>query len=242
MTISGETIDYGPCAFMEAYDPATVFSSIDAHGRYAYGNQPLIAQWNLARFAETLLPLIDSEDAQRAVEPATQIVNAFTARFEAHWLAGARAKLGLAMEEDGDLQLAQDWLALLHERQVDYTLAWRRLSDAAVGSGEPLDALFGVAPPALQGWLERWRERGAREGVAAHARGEAMQRANPAYIPRNHRVEEALAAASEHGDFAPFDRLLAAIAQPFDERAELADYAQPAPAQVTACYKTFCGT
>jgi uncharacterized protein YdiU (UPF0061 family) len=241
MTISGETIDYGPCAFIEAYDPRTVFSSIDTHGRYAYGNQPLIAQWNLARLAETLLPLIDSEQPQRAVAPATEIVNAFSARFEAHWLAGARTKLSLTSEEEGDLQLAQDWLALLQEQGVDYTLAWRRLSDAAAGQRDALDALFADAP-ALQRWLERWQARSAKENVTAASRAQAMRAENPIYIPRNHRVEEALAAASERNDFGPFERLLEAITQPYQERAEFADYAMPAPAEVTAHYRTFCGT
>jgi uncharacterized protein YdiU (UPF0061 family) len=241
MAISGETIDYGPCAFMEAFDPRTVFSSIDTHGRYAYGNQPLIAQWNLARFAETLLPLIDSENPERAIPPVTEIVKDFTARFESHWLAGARAKLGLTTNDEGDLALAQDWLELMRSHGVDYTLAWRRLSDAAAGEHAALDALFAESSE-LQAWLTRWQERTARENASADARAEAMRRANPIYIPRNHRVEEALAAASERHDFTPFERLLDVITQPYQERAEFADYAMPAPAEVTACYKTFCGT
>ncbi len=241
MAISGETIDYGPCAFMEAYDPRTVFSSIDTHGRYAYANQPLIAQWNLARLAETLLPLIDSENPQQAIAPATDIVQGFTPRFEMHWLAGARAKLGLTTEDDADLALAQDWLELMRANAADFTLAWRRLSDAAAGERAALDALFADASE-LQAWLARWQERTVRENTPADARADAMRRANPIYIPRNHRVEEALAAASERGDFAPFERLLGAITQPFDERPDHAHYVSPAPAEVTACYKTFCGT
>jgi uncharacterized protein YdiU (UPF0061 family) len=241
MTISGETIDYGPCAFMEAYDPSTVFSSIDTQGRYAYGNQPLIAQWNLARLAETLLPLIDGEQPERAVASATEILQAFPARYEAHWLAGVRTKLGLTSEDEGDAALAQDWLDLLKTNGADYTLAWRRLSDAAANDNAPLTAVFDDKP-SLQSWLARWRERTARENVSAHARAQSMRRANPLYIPRNHRVEEALAAASVSGDFAPFDDLLTAITQPFDERAELERYLGPAPREVTACYKTFCGT
>ncbi|HEX6362798.1 MAG TPA: YdiU family protein, partial [Albitalea sp.] len=133
MTISGETIDYGPCAFMEAYDPAAVFSSIDTHGRYAYANQPLIARWNLARLAEALLPLMDPEDPERAVPRAAEVIDAFPALYERHWLAGARAKLGLAREEAGDLALARDWLELLKSQAVDHTLAWRYLADAADG-------------------------------------------------------------------------------------------------------------
>jgi serine/tyrosine/threonine adenylyltransferase len=241
MAISGESIDYGPCAFMEAYDPRTVFSSIDTHGRYAYGNQPLIAQWNLARFAETLLPPIDSEQPERAVAPATEILHAFPARYDVHWLAGARAKLGLTSAEENDLALAQDWLELMRTHGADYTLAWRRLSDAAAGEAEKLAALFALAP-ALEAWLARWRERCAREDVLPSARAETMRQVNPIYIPRNQRVEEALGAASERGDLQPFERLLAAITQPFEERAESELYALPAPAEVTACYKTFCGT
>jgi serine/tyrosine/threonine adenylyltransferase len=226
---------------METYDPGAVFSSIDTHGRYAYSNQPLIAQWNLARLAETLLPLIDSEQPERAVASATEILHAFPARYETHWLAGARTKLGLTNADEADLSLALDWLELLKTHNVDFTLAWRRLSDAADGREQQLIELFGDTH-ALQAWLARWRERTAREDVAAHARAEAMRRVNPVYIPRNHRVEEALAAASENGDFAPFDRLLEAITRPFDERTELARYANAAPREVTACYKTFCGT
>jgi len=241
MTISGETIDYGPCAFMEAYDPRTVFSSIDTQGRYAYANQPLIGQWNLARFAETLLPLVDSEQPERAVAPATEVLHTFPLRYESHWLAGARAKLGLTTEDDADLPLAQDWLELMRSNAADFTLAWRRLSDAAAGERAALDALFADASE-LQAWLTRWQERIARENTSTDARAEAMRRINPIYIPRNHRVEEALAAASERSDFAPFERLLAAITQPYCERDERVDYAQPAPAQFNTCYKTFCGT
>ncbi|MDH5580017.1 MAG: protein adenylyltransferase SelO family protein, partial [Betaproteobacteria bacterium] len=252
MAISGETIDYGPCAFMEAYDPKTVFSSIDQHGRYAFGNQPAIAQWNLARFAEALLPLID-EDPDRAAALAMEALNAFPAHYEAHLLRGQRAKLGLRRGEPGDdiadAALAADWLALLQAGKVDFTLAWRRLANAASADEAPLRALFaeGQAPDS---WLARWRERCASEdrdeardvSVAATGRAEAMRRVNPWVIPRNHRVEEALAAASDQGDFAPFERLLDALRRPFDEAGELASYAQPAPASVTDCYQTFCGT
>ncbi len=238
MTISGETIDYGPCAFMEAYDPAAVFSSIDHGGRYAYGNQPGIARWNLARFAETLLPLMAGSDdeaaIQQAVAQASEVIDAFPGWFEAALLDGRRRKLGLAGEDPADAALAQDWLALLQAQAVDFTLGWRRLADAADGDEAPLRALF-AEPAALEPWLARWRARGAHDGAA-------MRRANPWIIPRNHRVEEALAAATNDDDLAPFEQLLAALRRPWDEDAALARYAEPAPAAVTAGYQTFCGT
>jgi len=243
MTISGETIDYGPCAFVEAYDPAAVFSSIDTHGRYAFGNQPEIARWNLARFAETLLPLIADEPAE-AVRLAMAVIDAFPARYAEHLLAGQRAKLGIAVAGDAsdDAALAADWLALLQSQQVDFTLAWRRLADAAAGDESALRALF-ADTAALDGWLSRWRERVARDGGSASERVERMRRASPWIIPRNHRVEAALAAASSSDrDLAPFEQLHDAVRRPYDEAPGLAFYAEPAPADVTARYRTFCGT
>jgi uncharacterized protein YdiU (UPF0061 family) len=252
MAISGETIDFGPCAFMEAYDPGTVFSSIDQHGRYAYGNQPAIAQWNLARLAEALLPLI-SDDPDGAATQAMQVLNAFPAQYQGHLLRGQRAKLGLRRgdpgEDTGDAALAGTWLALLQVGKVDYTLGWRRLAEAAAGDEAPLRALFADGR-VLDEWLARWRDRCASEdrgegkdpAVAGIERADAMRRANPIVIPRNHRVEEALAAASDEGDLAPFERLLAALATPYDGASAMAPYAEPAPAAVTACYQTFCGT
>jgi serine/tyrosine/threonine adenylyltransferase len=241
MTVCGETIDYGPCAFLEAYDPGTVFSSIDTHGRYAYGNQPLIARWNLARFAETLLPLIDATSTAQAVARATEVIDAFPDQYTSCWLAGARAKLGLDTGDDGDEALAADWLALLGAHAVDFTLAWRRLGDAAAGDERPLAALF-ADPVAPAAWLERWYRRAERESRSGGERRAAMHRVNPLYIPRNQRVEEALAAASEHGDLEPFRRLLDMVTHPFDERLGRERYAEPAPREVTARYKTFCGT
>jgi uncharacterized protein YdiU (UPF0061 family) len=241
MTISGETIDFGPCAFLETYDPATVFSSIDTNGRYAYRNQPGIAQWNLARFAETLLPLID-DDADRAVQRATDALSGFAARYGAHWQAVLRAKLGLAGEQPDDAALADAFLTLLEAHGVDFTLGFRRLVDAAAGDAAPLAALFADDGPALAPWLARWQARAQAVPQAPDARLAAMRRANPVYIPRNHRVEAALAAASEHDDLAPLERLLAVLAQPFDERDADAEYAEPAAAELTAGYQTFCGT
>ncbi|WP_332825038.1 protein adenylyltransferase SelO [Ramlibacter sp.] len=246
MTISGETIDYGPCAFMEAYDPKAVFSSIDRNGRYAYGNQPLIAQWNLARLAEALLPLVvaDGGDAaaEEAVARATEVLKSFEGLYQAALLRGQRAKLGLDSEADDDAALANDFLRLLETQQVDFTLGWRRLADAAAGDEAALQRLF-ADPDALREWTVRWQRRCAAEsGVTPQSRADRIRSANPWIIPRNHRVEEALQAASERGDMAPFEQLLAALRRPFDETPEHAAYAEPAPAAVTACYQTFCGT
>ena len=253
MAISGETIDYGPCAFMENYDPAAVFSSIDHADRYAYGNQPGIARWNLARFAETLLPLMAPGDgeaaAQRAVGQALEVIDAFPLWYATALRQGQRAKLGLyadsAADDSADSALAYDWLALLHAQTVDFTLAWRRLADAAEGNVAALSGLF-AKPDALSGWLERWHARCALDeaagGPAGAQRATRMRSASPWIIPRNHRVEEALAAASVDNNLAPFEGLLAALRRPYDESPELAYYAEPAAADVTARYQTFCGT
>jgi len=252
MTLSGETIDYGPCAFIEAYDPAAVFSSIDEGGRYAYANQPLIARWNIARLAETVLPLL-ADDEGEATAQAMAVIDAFPALYAARLLAGQRAKLGLRRDDPaddaGDGALVADWLALLERQTVDFTLAWRRLADASAGDDAPLRALFADAA-SLDPWLARWRDRCAREDQADAAkdaevgagRAARMRRVNPWLIPRNHRVEEALKAASDDADLGPFERLLDALQRPYDESPERAYYAEPAPAAVTACYRTFCGT
>jgi serine/tyrosine/threonine adenylyltransferase len=241
MTISGETIDYGPCAFMEAHDPASVFSSIDTHGRYAYANQPLIARWNLARLAEALLPLVDVDEPERAVARATDVIDEFPATYALHWLSGARAKLGLARAENVDEALARDWLALLQAQAVDHTLGWRYLADAVDSDGLRLQALFEDTRP-LMDWLARWRDRGALETTVPQERALGMRRSSPIYIARNHRVEEALAAASVDEDLGPFERLLDVLAHPFDERPGLETYAAPAPPEIAAGYRTFCGT
>jgi uncharacterized protein YdiU (UPF0061 family) len=236
MAISGETIDYGPCAFMDHYDPATVFSSIDTRGRYAYANQPRIAQWNLARLAETLLPLIDA-DEKRAIARATEVVNAFPEQYERHWLRGMRAKLGLVSDEEADFNLATGFLTAMDGKKVDYTLAFRYLADAALSHEEPIRALF-ADPSAYDLWSGHWRARLAREAVAPLARAQAMRRANPAFIPRNHRVEEALSAAVERDDYAPFETLLNILSHPFDDQPEFAAFAEPAP-EGYGHYRTF---
>jgi len=240
-TISGETIDYGPCAFMEAYDPQAVFSSIDTQGRYAYHNQPHIIRWNLARLAGSIAPLMSDGSRESGVSPLLEILDAFPSRYQDYWLTGVRKKLGLSMSEQGDGVLANEWFALLKVYAVDYTLAWRYLADAAEGQDRLLQAMF-REPSALSVWLKRWRMRLDREHLEAEARAVAMRHVNPLYIPRNHHVEEALAAATDHADLAPFDRLLKAVTQPFDEDPELGAYTAPAPTEVTACYQTFCGT
>ncbi len=244
MTLSGETIDYGPCAFMDRYDPATVFSSIDGRGRYAYVNQPPIAGWNLTRLAEALLPLL-GEDQDRAVAQASEVLGTFQDRYQHHWLHGMRQKLGLTREAADDFALATDFLATMQGQGVDYTQAFRRLSDAAAHIGPAADAglrqLY-ADDAALNAWLPRWRARLQGDSRDPAQRAQAMRAVNPVYIPRNHKVEEALDAAVERGDYAPFEKLLAVLKRPFDDQQDLAAYAEPAPERESAGYRTFCGT
>jgi serine/tyrosine/threonine adenylyltransferase len=239
--LSGETIDFGPCAFMDSYDPATTFSAIDELGRYAYGNQPNIAQWNLARFAETLLPLLDP-NPERAIELANESISAFTSRFQEHWLAGMRDKLGLSSNEEDDLELAHALLRAMHENAADFTLTFRRLCDAAADEKADADvrALF-ANPTAYDSWASRWRSRLAAERLNPDARAQAMRTVNPAYVPRNHRVEQALDAAIEYGDFSPFAELLTVLSRPYEDQADYADYANP-PNADERVLRTFCGT
>ncbi len=241
MAISGETIDYGPCAFMDEYDPATVFSSIDQRGRYSYGNQPAIAQWNLARFAEALLPQIDAEQA-RAVELATAEITRFGALFDRHWLDGMRRKLGLSTSDPGDLALVRDLLDAMRDSSVDFTLAFRGLCAAA---GDPaadaaMRRLF-ASPEAYDAWATRWRERLATEPLPPAERAARMRAVNPAFIPRNHRVEQALSAAVDRGDFAPFEELVAVVRRPFEDQSGREAYATP-PRPEERVLQTFCGT
>jgi protein adenylyltransferase len=241
VTISGETIDYGPCAFIDAYDPATVFSSIDHAGRYAYGNQPQITQWNLARLAETLLPLIDP-DQESAIAAATDVLTSFSTRYDRSWGDGMRAKLGLGdASAGGDPAggLVEELLALLETQRVDYTSCLRALSSAVVGEPGPARSLF-VEPDAYDEWSARWRPLVVAQERSPADIAAAMDRVNPIYVPRNHLVEEALAAATA-GDLTPFERLLGVLAQPYDERPGLERYARPAPPG-SGPYRTFCGT
>ena len=241
MAISGETIDFGPCAFMDSYDPATVFSSIDEAGRYAYGNQAPVAQWNLARFAETLLPLIDA-GRQRAIELATGLIEGFPQRFSGHWLAGMRRKLGLFTAEADDLALVEAWLELLRANAADFTQSFRRLCDAALGGAEDaaVRGLFAGAG-GYDTWAERWCARLARETETPRQRAAAMRLVNPAFIPRNHRVEQALNAAVESDDFSLFNRLLDILSRPYEDQSEFAAYADP-PGPSEQVFRTFCGT
>ncbi|MCA3586002.1 MAG: YdiU family protein [Methylocystis sp.] len=241
MTLSGETIDYGPCAFMDAYGSARVFSSIDAYGRYAYGNQPRIAHWNLARLAETLLPLLAPEP-EKALQLATDAIDAFPKLFEAATTAGLRAKLGLAVEDNGDLALAQDLLAVMAANGADFTLAFRRLSEAE-SSPEGLDSFRQVfaTTGGIDSWIGRWTMRLSLEVTSPAERRARMQAASPAIIPRNHAVEAALEAAVMNDDLAPFRRLHALLADPYSDHADANDLALPHAAPDPG-YRTFCGT
>jgi serine/tyrosine/threonine adenylyltransferase len=243
-SISGETIDYGPCAFMEGYDPATVFSAIDENGRYAYANQPRIALWNLTRLAEAMLPLLEQEagSQESAVASANEALAAFDSQFQAARRAGLQRKLGLYAERDEDLALAEDLLERMAANSADFTLTFRRLCDAAAGVEGDIGVreLF-VIPRAYDEWAALWRQRLAEESISPDARAAAMRKANPAIIPRNHIVEEALNAAMWKQDFHPFEQLLDAVSRPYDDRPDLDRYT--IPARPEECVRqTFCGT
>jgi uncharacterized protein YdiU (UPF0061 family) len=240
MSVAGETIDYGPCAFMDAYDPAQVFSSIDHAGRYAYANQPRIALWNLSRLAETLLPLL-SEDQQQAVDQANEALNVFGPRFEQAYHAGLRRKLGLASSREEDVALASGFLDIMAEQKADFTLTFRALSEAAADPENPGHArrLF-AGSSAFDAWAVRWRERLQAEPTDPAARRAAMRAANPAFIPRNHRVEALIAAAIED-DYGPFEELLTVLSKPHEDQPGLEHYAEP-PQPHEQVLQTFCGT
>ncbi len=234
MALSGETIDYGPCAFMDTYDPATVFSSIDRNGRYAYGNQPHIAGWNLARFAETLLPLLHPDEKQ-AVTLAQDALSAYAELYHAAWLSGMRAKLGIFNVETGDTALFEDLLGIMKEQQVDYTNTFRALT---IGDQEET-ALLGSGEFAR--WREQWQARLIRQPQSAAAVNQLMRSSNPAVIPRNHRVEAALESAVKHGDYTVMEKLLAVLSHPYAYSVEQDEYSQP-PGPAACPYRTFCGT
>ena len=233
MAISGETIDYGPCAFMNAYRLDTVFSSIDHAGRYAYGNQPAIAQWNLARFAETLLPLLDT-DQEKAIAIASEALGEYPALFERYWLAGMRQKLGLQTDEGGDIELIRSLLDWMQKSRADFTNTFRDLSSEEPSAGDRYRASD------FQTWYSRWRLRLSRDGRPNSAAYAVMRAVNPAVIPRNHRVEEALAAAEDHDDLSVLHRLLSVLASPYEAGADVAPYQDP-PSD-DGNYRTFCGT
>ena len=245
MTVSGETIDYGPCAFMDAYDTETVFSSIDHAGRYAFANQPTVAVWNLARFAETLVPLIDERDEEHAVAAATSVLEGFSDIFQQHWYEGACLKLGMThsgaqqVVDDAKRALIDDWFKLLGRHRADMTLAYRCLADAADGDRGPMDSMLPDRAE-IDAWVERWRKLlGGKEPSDV---ANAIRSFSPIYIPRNHLVEEALAAAVDHGDLTPFQRLLEVVRTPYQENPEWEKYATPATSEFNSTYRTFCGT
>ncbi|WP_025692095.1 protein adenylyltransferase SelO [Paenibacillus zanthoxyli] len=233
MALSGETIDYGPCAFMDTYDPGTVFSSIDLHGRYAYGNQPHIAAWNLARFAETLLPLLHA-DEKDAVKLAEDAISDFSELYQRNWLAGMRAKLGIVNEEPEDESLVEDLLHMMQKNRADYTNTFRALTFDKLED----TVLYGT--PEFAQWHGRWQARLSRQQEPKASSQQLMRSSNPALIPRNHRVEEALEAAVQ-GDYSVMERLLDVLARPFAHFPEQADYSAP-PAPTACPYRTFCGT
>jgi serine/tyrosine/threonine adenylyltransferase len=243
-SISGETIDYGPCAFMEAYDPATVFSSIDHHGRYAYGNQPPAVHWNLTRLAEALLPVLEQETGSKeaAIASAIESLSAFEPQFEAARNAGLRRKLGLFTERAGDTELAEYLLERMRANQADFTLTFRRLCDAAAGSeGDARARTLFANPDDYDAWASAWRRRLNEEPGSGQARAAAMRAANPAFIPRNHLVEAALDAAIRRQDFQPFEELLDVVSHPYEDRPKLDRYATPARPE-ECVRQTFCGT
>lgn len=233
MAISGETIDYGPCAFMDTYHPDTVFSSIDEYGRYAYSNQPAIAQWNLARFAETLLHLL-SENEETQMELAKKTLYEFANIYEGYWLKGMRRKLGLETEEEGDRELINTFLEHLQDSNADFTLSFRNLAKA--------DGMSLVSSPdgSFQNWYRRWLERLGRESKGLEQAALLMNQVNPMVIPRNHKVEEALEAAQKN-DLSLFQALLVAVREPFSESEGIAAFSHPPPSNQCR-YKTYCGT
>ncbi len=240
-SISGETIDYGPCAFIDEYDPNKKFSSIDGGGRYAFANQPGIAQWNMERLAEALLPIIDDDEAV-ALRLATERLNRFPALFEAAHAHVLRAKLGLQREEEEDLALASDLLGRLASSSIDYTVFFRRLCLAAAdASADAAIASLFSQPDIFHDWAKSWRRRLATEDVTVDLRSSAMRLVNPAFIPRNHRVEQVIQAAIHHADFEPFETLVRVLERPYDEQPEMAQLAEP-PRPEQRVRHTFCGT
>jgi uncharacterized protein YdiU (UPF0061 family) len=241
MSLAGETIDFGPCAFLDEYDPAAVFSSIDRNGRYAYANQPSIAQWNLTRLAECLLPLID-DDEKTAIAAAENALAQFPPAFESAYQAGIRRKIGLTSDCAADTALALDLLKTMAENRADFTLTFRRLCEAAAGPehDQPVRDLF-AQPAAFDDWATRWRARLGEDSIAPAARAAAMRAVNPAFIPRNHRVEAVIRAAEDRADFAPFAELLEVLSRPFEDRPEFAPYQTP-PREEERVRETFCGT
>lgn len=241
MSVAGETIDYGPCAFLDQYDPQAVFSAIDRQGRYAYQNQPAIGHWNLTRLAECLLPLL-SEDEDAAVAEAEEALGTYAPTFENAYETGLRRKIGLLTEREGDAALGRELLEAMEANGADFTLTFRRLNGAASGpeADSCVRTLF-ADPSAFDAWVLRWRQRLDQEPTDAAARRAAMQNVNPAFIPRNHQVEAVIQAAVEADDFGPFEELLTVLSQPHEDQPAFAQYAEP-PRDDQRVYQTFCGT
>ena len=241
MSIAGETIDYGPCAFLDHYDPRAVWSAIDRQGRYAYANQPAIGQWNLTRLAECLLPLL-SEDDDAAVAQAEEALGAFPGLFENAYQAGLRRKLGLLTRQDADAALGRELLEAMAANRADFTLTFRRLSDAAADPAADAEvrSLF-EQPSAYDAWAAGWRQRLEQEPAEPAKRRDIMRAVNPAYIPRNHRVEAMIRAAVDRDDFGPFEELLSVLSKPYADQPEFARYMEP-PQQHERVLQTFCGT
>ena len=242
MSIAGETIDYGPCAFMDSYHPDTVYSSIDHRGRYAYGNQPSIAQWNLAGLANAVLPLIAADETE-AVRLGTEVIQTFPDRFEHFYRAGLRRKIGLTGAREGDVELARDLLTRMAENGADFTLTFRRLSEVADQNSQEDSLVRDLFedPAAFDQWAVRWRRRLANEASGPAERREDMRLVNPAFIPRNHRVEEVIKAAVEEQNLEPFELLIHVLASPYDDQASHEQYAAP-PRTDQIVRQTFCGT
>jgi uncharacterized protein YdiU (UPF0061 family) len=239
MAISGETIDFGPCAFIDNYDPQALYSSIDREGRYALGNQPYMAQWNTARFAETLLPLLDDNNA-KAIEIATEEIQTFTENYQTKWLSKVSAKLGLSKAKEGDIELTNSLFKILELQNVDYTQFFRSLSQAIKGEIVNTQKLFNE-PSKFDEWYEKWLKRLKTDSGSIDVKIDLMNATNPIYIPRNHLVEEAILAAEQENNFEPFEKLLTVLACPYEKRTGLERFADPAPKEFGP-YKTFCGT
>ena len=239
MTISGETIDYGPCAFMDEYNPATVFSSIDKQGRYAYANQPAILTWNLTRLAETLIPLIN-QDRKIAIASLTEVLQLIKPVYENYWLINMRSKIGLLKDDPKDYELINNLLQIMDEQNADFTLTFRFLSKTLIGNNKDVRSLF-VNSDKFDAWLMLWQERVAQEEIPDEDIAKRMNEVNPIYIPRNHKVEEALDSAVNKNDIEPLSLLLSILVKPYEEIEGFELFTQPAPLSEVP-YKTFCGT
>ena len=239
IAISGETIDYGPCAFMDAYNPATVFSSIDVNSRYAYGNQPAILTWNLTRLAETLIPLVN-KDKDESIKLLTEVLQLIKPVYTNYWLSLMRSKIGLSKEEQNDIELITNLLEIMEEEKADFTNSFRLLSKALIGDTQSIRKLFNNSRR-FDGWMMIWQERISQEGVAEEKIATSMNKINPIYIPRNHKVEEVLKAAVNENDMKPFSSLYSILQNPYKEIIGLESFSEPAP-ESNIPYKTFCGT